>query len=242
MTGRASSLAKVGRPFLHLQTQLVLVQRVGPMSSKLDPCPRLKRLIFCIGIAATFCSGASARPMAIIDFHPHKATHALDDPEKLFSKLLRPSLPKSDFETDVQYRTRLDALRPSGTFFVLVEPAFTRYVYQAETQRLVVMARQTDSWVTIASTSRNLGKIPMQNAFGASVDTKIYKQRSLQIAITDPPMSFPQGVVWSAKSDMGLVGFGDDVGIGLPVFLGPAAAKRAVEQKSLGLVIWIQGR
>lgn len=99
------------------------------------------------------------------------------------------------------------------------------------------MARQTDALLTVAHSSKNLGDVPMQNAFGATVDTTIIKSRDLTLVVQNPPLSFPTGIVWKEKSDLGI--YGDDVGLGLPVNIAPANAERVVKNKAFGLVLGV---
>jgi hypothetical protein len=182
------------------------------------------------------CASADSRPTAVVDTRVHKANFTLTSAEKLFSGVFGSRLSKSEFETEAQYRARIEHMRPSGTYFIMVAPNFIRYIYAAEIQRLVVMARQTGSNITVAYSSRDLGKVPMQNAFGATVDTTLIKSRSLELEVQNPPMSFPKGVVWKDKSDLGIYGM-EDIGLGLPVTIAPAEAERVVKNKSFALVI-----
>lgn len=179
---------------------------------------------------------ALARPNAVIDTRVHKRNFALTAPEKLFSSVFSDRLKKSQFETEAQYRARLAQIRPAGTYFILLAPTSVRYVYAAEIQRLVVMARQTESFLTVSHSSKNLGEVPMQNAFGATVDTTLIKSRDLTLMVQNPPLSFPTGIVWKEKSDLGIYGM-EDVGLGLPVNVAPALAERIVKTKAYGLVI-----
>jgi hypothetical protein len=192
---------------------------------------------------------ASAYPVSsnLIDTRIHKAEFKLTSPEKLFSRVFATRLSKSEFETEAQYRTRLEEMRPSGTYFLLIPSTSIRYVYRAELQRLVVMAPQIGSALTVASLSQDKHHIPMQNAFGATVDALILTGDTLSIEIQKPRHSFPKGVVWQAPKDSpalaglsnvpGLNEFYNDIGLGLPVFLAPATAQHVVKNKSYGLVV-----
>jgi hypothetical protein len=188
------------------------------------------------GIFLISSEALDARAKAVIDTSVHKANFTLTAPEKIFSAVFAGRLAKSQFETDAQYRARLVQMRPSGTYYIQLPRNFVRYIYAAEVQRLVVMARQTNMWVTVQYSSENLGKVPMQNAFGATVDTTLFKSRSLELEVQNPPMSFPEGVVWKDKSDLGIVGM-EDVGLGLPVHIAPIDAERVVKSKSFGLIV-----
>jgi hypothetical protein len=176
-----------------------------------------------------------SRPNAVIDTRVHKAEFALTDAEKLFSSVFGGRLAKSEFETEAQYRSRTEQMRPKGTYFLLIPSTSLRYVYRAELQRLVVMAPQVGAAITVASWSKDLGKVPMQNAFGATVETSVFKQRLLSLEIQNVPRSFPKGVVWQAPSNVST--FFPDVGLGLPVSIAPAAAERVVKNKSFGLLV-----
>lgn len=182
------------------------------------------------------CASADSRPNAVIDTSVHKANFTLSSSEKLFSSVFDHQLGKSEFETEAQYRARIAHVQPSGTYFVMVAPNFVRYTYSAEVQRLVVFAMQSGSDITVAYSSQNLGKVPMQNAFGAAVDTALIKSRSLELEVQNPPLSFPQGVVWKDKSNLGVYGL-EDIGLGLPVSVPPADAEHVVKNKVFGLVI-----
>ncbi len=185
---------------------------------------------------AVSCASSESRPNAVIDTRMHKAEFTLTSPNKLFSIIFSESrLKKSDFETEAQYRARLTQMRPTGTYFMIVPSSFIRYVYRAELQRLVVMVPQVASWITVSYSSEDLGKTPMQNAFGATVETTLIKSNSLELDVQNPPKSFPKGVVWQAPSNLG--SFMSDVGLGLPVSIAPAVAERVVKNKSYGLVV-----
>jgi len=181
------------------------------------------------------CESVHSRPNAVIDTRVHKAEFTLTPPEKLFSPVFSDRLKKSEFETEAQYRARLAQMRPAGTYFIIIPSSFVRYVYRAELQRLVVMVPQTSTWITVSYSSEDLGKTPMQNAFGATVETTLIKSNSLELDVQNPPKSFPKGVVWQAPSDLGT--FFSDVGLGLLVSIAPAAAERVVKNKSYGLVV-----
>lgn len=176
-----------------------------------------------------------SRPNAVIDTRVHKAEFTLTEPEKLFSTIFSKNLKKSEFETEAQYRARLAQLRPTGVYFVSVPRNFNHYVYRAELQRLVVMVHQTANWITVWYSSENLGKTPMQNAFGATVETTLIKSDDLELDVQNPPKSWPKGVVWQAPSETG--SFFADVGLGLPVTIAPAAAERVVKEKSYRLIV-----
>jgi hypothetical protein len=196
--------------------------------------PRPRTVVFIAAAMLTYAT-ALARPNAVLDTRIHKRNFALTSPEKLFSSVFSARLEKSQFETQAQYNARLAKIRPAGTQFILLESRFVRYVYAAELQRLVVMARQTDNLLPVAFSSKNLGDVPMQNAFGATVDTTLMKSRDLTLVIQNPPLSFPSGIVWKEKSDLGL--YMEDVGLGLPVNIAPADAERTVKNKALSLVL-----
>jgi hypothetical protein len=187
---------------------------------------------------AVICASAEARPNAVIDTRVHKAEFTLAAPEKLFSNIFGGRLAKSEFETEAQYRSRLQQLRPSGTYFLPIPSTSLRYVYRAELQRLVVGAPQfvglSAITVTVASSAQDLGKVPMQNAFGATVETSLFKQRLLWLEIENAPR-LPKGVVWQMPCDVDT--FLPGVGLGLPVSISPAAAERVVKNKAYGLVV-----
>lgn len=176
-----------------------------------------------------------SRPNAVIDTRVHKADFTLTQPQKLFSAVFTERLKKSDFETEAQYRARLAQMRPTGTYFMSIASSFIRYVYRAELQRLVVMVPQVANWITVSYSSEDLGKTPMQNAFGATVETTLIKSNSLELDVQNSPKSFPKGIVWQAPSNLGSMF--PDVGLGLPVSIVPTAAERAVKNKSYALVI-----
>ncbi len=182
------------------------------------------------------CATVDSRPRARIDTNVHKANFSLTSAEKLFGSVFGSRLAKSEFETEAQYHARLEQMRPTGSYFILVAPHFVRYVYSAEIQRLVVLADQTGSDIMVAYSSQNLGKVPMQNAFGATVDATLIKSRSLELEVQNPPLSFPQGLVWKQNSNIGVYGM-QDIGLGLPVSIAPAEAERVVKNKTYGLVI-----
>jgi hypothetical protein len=184
---------------------------------------------------AVSCASSESRPNTMIDTRVHKAEFTLTVPDKFFSSIFGGRLAKSEFETEAQFRSRLQQLRPSGTYFLLIPSSSLRYVYRAELQRLVVMVPQVGSAITVASSSQDLGKVPMQNAFGATVETSLFKQRLLSLEIENAPRSFPKGVVWQAPSNVST--FFPDVGLGLPVSISPAAAERLVKNKTYGLVV-----
>lgn len=182
------------------------------------------------------CASADPRPKAVIDTSVHKANFRLTSAEKLFALVFGSLLVKSEFETEARYHARLEQMRPVGSYFILVAPNFVRYVYSAEIQRLVVFANQTESDIMVAYSSQNLGKVPMQNAFGATVDATLIKSRSLELQVQNPPLSFPQGLIWKQNSNIGVYGM-QDIGLGLPVSIAPAEEERVVKNKSYGLVI-----
>ena len=153
--------------------------------------PHAKRLV--AALAATLlvsCASVDSRPKALIDTSVHKRNFTLTSVEKLFGDVFGSQLGKSEFETEAQYRGRLARKRPTGTYFVMVERNFVRYTYSPEVQRLVVFAMQTGSDITVAYSSQNLGKVPMQNAFGATVDTTLIKSRSLELRSRTLPLVF----------------------------------------------------
>jgi len=176
-----------------------------------------------------------ARPNAAIDTRVHKADFIVTEPKKLFSAIFTDRLKKSDFETEAQYRARLGQMRPAGTYFMTIPSMFVRYVYRAELQRLVVMVPQVATWITVSYSSEDLGKTPMQNAFGATVDTTLIKSNSLELDVQNSPKNFPKGVVWQAPSRDST--FFQDVGLGLPVSIASAAAERVVKNNSYDLVV-----
>jgi len=204
------------------------------------PSSRIALLSTVAFASLIICASAHSGSSNLIDTRIHKAEFKLTSPEKLFSKVFAARFSKSEFETEAQYRTRLEQMRPSGTYFLLIPSTSIRYVYRAELQRLVVMAPQvlsisglnTYSTITVASSSQDAGKFPMQNAFGATVEASFLKQRLLSLEIQNPPRPFPKGVVWQAGSDIG-----SPVGLGLPVSIPPAPAERIVKNKSYGLVV-----
>src|SRR5260370_34907839 len=102
------------------------------------------------------CAPAYSAANAWIDTRVHKAEFTIAAPAKLFSNVFAGRLAKSEFETEAQYRSRLEQMRPLGTFFLLIPSTSVRYVYRAELQRLVVMAPQVGSAITVASSSRDL--------------------------------------------------------------------------------------
>lgn len=189
-------------------------------------------LAFLVGQIAV----AGNRPNAVVDPSIRAPDFTLSSPGKLFSDVFGSNLAKSDFETAQQYQARIARARPPGVYFVALPISFVRYVYAAELQRLVVMARQTGSTLTVSYESNDLGKVPMQNAFGAGVDVSMLKARSLTLEVQNPPLSFPKGIVWQEPSDLGR-GLWDDIGLGLPVFIPPARAKDVVSKKSYALVV-----
>jgi hypothetical protein len=221
------------------------------MKTTMPPLMPSSRIALLSTVAFAFlivCASAYSGSSNLIDTRIHKAEFKLTSPEKLFPRVFAARLSKSEFETEAQYRTRLEQMRPSGTYFLLIPSTSIRYVYRAELQRLVVFAPLgVTSTITVASLSQAKHHIPMQNAFGATVDALILTGNHLSIEIQKPRPSFPKGVVWQAPSDSpaltglptvpGLSAFDADIGLGLPVFLAPATAQHVVKNKSYGLVV-----
>jgi hypothetical protein len=218
------------------------------MKTTMPPVMPSSRIALLSIVAFAFlitCASAYSASSSLIDTRIHKAEFKLTSPEKLFSKVFAARLSKSEFETEAQYRTRLEPMRPSGTYFLLIPSTSIRYVYRAELQRLVVMAPQIGSAITVASLSQDKHHIPMQNAFGATVDALILTGDLLSIEIQKPRHSFPKGTLWQTPSDSsaglpdvpGLRALYADTGLGLPVFLAPATAQHVVKNKTYGLVV-----
>jgi hypothetical protein len=196
---------------------------------------RTRLIAFTLAALVLSCASSESRSNALIDTRVRKAEFTLTPPPKLFSAIFTDRLKKSEFETDAQYRARLAQMRPTSTYFMTIPTSFLRYVYHAELQRLVVMVPQVSTWITVSYSSEHLGKTPMQNAFGATVETTLIKSNSLELDVQNSPKSFPKGVVWQAPSTYS--SFMSDVGLGLPVSIAPAIAERVVKKKSYGLVV-----
>jgi hypothetical protein len=107
------------------------------MKTTMPPTMPSSRIALLSTVALAFliiCASAYSGPSNLIDARIHKAEFKLTSPEKLFTKVFGARLSKSEFETEAQYRTRFEQMRPSGTYFLLIPSTSIRYVYRAELQ------------------------------------------------------------------------------------------------------------
>ena len=203
-------------------------------------------LLLLLLAGCTSMGTAGSKEVATISAERRPLIAKVEDVESFFAQVFTNDLRKSEFETQVEYTTRLRRLQPAATnVFFKVSPGLVEYVYNAEKQTLVVMAKTSPSYehlerpdsptLTIhfghnkPSEPEN-GRPRTLAAARAAVRSSGYTPYKLRILNF---LELPLNTRWK-KADQR-----NEVGLGLAFAIPSEEAKAAVTKKSVTLILGV---
>ena len=193
-----------------------------------------------------------SRSVDPISYTSERPTFEIHSPTNYVASFFTKDLHKTQFETQTDYEARLRALQPSsGSVYLQVDADLLHYVYNAESQTLVVflppelitghdfttvpLVEQPycTSRFTVGSALRNFGSTPMQNAYGAKADVTFAEDRKYEVLVLNF-LDLPLNTRWK-QDDQSY----SPVGIGLAVPMPGSDAEGIVKSKSVTLILGV---
>ena len=202
-------------------------------------------LLFLLFLAGCTSLGTvGSKDIATLNTERKPLAAKVEDIETFFTQIFTNDLKKSQFETKVEYTSRLQRLQPASTNFLFkVDPVFVEYVYNAEKQTLVVMLPPRLSYNSFERPSQPAFLIHMgdqtpqtpatekaRTLAAARASRTSYKPYELRILNF---LELPLNTRWRKTAQQ------HEAGLGLAVVIPSEAAKAAVAKKSISLILGV---